>query len=89
MDTRLEEERRRVEEERKRLGREEEEKNAPPQFMSTHPSNHNRLEQIRQWLPEAEAKRDSSECSTMMGYGMSTELAKGTLRLVANHFRSG
>ena len=49
---------------------EEEEKNAPPQFMSTHPSNHNRLEQIRQWLPEAEARRDSSECSTMNGYGM-------------------
>ena len=68
---------------------EEEEKNAPPQFMSTHPSNHNRLEQIRQWLPEAEAKRDSSECSTMMGYGMYTKLAEGTLRLVANHFRSG
>jgi predicted Zn-dependent protease len=53
---------------------EEEEKNAPPQFMSTHPSNHNRLEQIRQWLPEAEAKRDSSECSTMMGYGMCTDI---------------
>lgn len=47
---------------------EEEEKNAPPQFMSTHPSNHNRLEKIRQWLPEAEAKRDSSECSTTMGF---------------------
>jgi predicted Zn-dependent protease len=43
--------------------------NAPPQFMSTHPSNHNRLEQIRGWMPEAEAKRDGSECSSMNGFG--------------------
>lgn len=50
---------------------EEEEKDAPPQFMSTHPSNHNRLEQIREWLPEAETKRDSSECSSVSGYGKS------------------
>lgn len=49
---------------------EKEEQSAPPQFLSTHPSNHNRLEKIRGWLPEAEAKRDSSECSTMNGYGM-------------------
>lgn len=49
---------------------EEEEQNSPPQFMSTHPSNHNRLEQIRGWLPEAEAKRDSSDCASMGGYGM-------------------
>jgi len=48
---------------------EEEERGAPPQFMSTHPSNHNRLEQIRGWLPEAEAKRDGSECSSMNGFG--------------------
>ena len=48
---------------------EEEEQNSPPQFMSTHPSNHNRLEQIRGWLPEAEAKRDGSECSSMNGFG--------------------
>ncbi|KAM0716505.1 hypothetical protein Q7P37_007950 [Cladosporium fusiforme] len=47
---------------------EEEEKHAPPQFMSTHPSNHNRLEKIRDWLPEAETKRDSSECSSIGGY---------------------
>ena len=68
---------------------EEEEKNAPPQLMSTHPSNHNRLEKIRQWLPEAEAKRDSSECSTTMGFGMCTDMVKVTARLVANTFRSG
>lgn len=38
-----------------------------PQFISTHPSNHNRLEKIRSWLPEAESKRDASDCG-MMGY---------------------
>lgn len=48
---------------------EKEEEYAPPQFMSTHPSNHNRLEKIREWLPEAEIKRENSECSTMSGYG--------------------
>jgi predicted Zn-dependent protease len=49
---------------------EKEEQAAPPQFLSTHPSNHNRLEKIRSWLPQAEAKRDASECSTMNGWGM-------------------
>jgi predicted Zn-dependent protease len=29
-------------------------KNEPPEFMSTHPSHGNRVEQIRAWLPEAE-----------------------------------
>jgi predicted Zn-dependent protease len=49
---------------------EKEEQAAPPQFLSTHPSNHNRLEKIRSWLPQAEAKRDASECYTMNGWGM-------------------
>jgi predicted Zn-dependent protease len=48
---------------------EKEEQAAPPQFLSTHPSNHNRLEKIRSWLPQAEAKRNASECSTMNGFG--------------------
>nr|OQO32186.1 hypothetical protein B0A51_00555 [Rachicladosporium sp. CCFEE 5018] len=47
---------------------EEEEKNAPPQFLSTHPSNHARLEKIRQWLPEAEVKRESGDCAAMGSY---------------------
>lgn len=48
---------------------EKEEEGAPPQFLSTHPSSHNRLEQIRQWLPQAELKLQNSECSGMTGFG--------------------
>lgn len=42
---------------------------APPQFISTHPSSHNRMEKIRDWLPEAEGKRESSDCAVTTGYG--------------------
>lgn len=48
---------------------EKEEQGAPPQFLSTHPSNHNRLEKIRTWLPEAETKRESGGCGITAGYG--------------------
>lgn len=48
---------------------EKEEKGAPPQFLSTHPSSHNRLEKIRTWLPEAEVKRESSDCAVTAHYG--------------------
>ena len=48
---------------------EKEERGAPPQFLSTHPSSHNRLEKIRTWLPEAEVKRESSECADISHYG--------------------
>ena len=48
---------------------EEEDKNAPPQFLSTHPSNHNRLEKIGNWLPEAEEKRQNSGCQMIGAYG--------------------
>jgi predicted Zn-dependent protease len=41
---------------------------APPEFLSTHPSNHNRIEKIRGWLEEAERKRDESACGKMGGY---------------------
>lgn len=30
--------------------------NAPPEFLSTHPSNDTRIHQIRKWAPEAEAE---------------------------------
>jgi len=50
---------------------EEEEKGAPPQFLSTHPSNHNRLDKIREWLPQAEAKRENGECGNLAGFGKS------------------
>jgi predicted Zn-dependent protease len=34
----------------------------PPQILSTHPSNHNREEKIREWLPKANEKAEQSEC---------------------------
>lgn len=48
---------------------EKEEQHAPPQFLSTHPSNHNRLEKIQGWLPKAEDKRAQSDCAMTIGYG--------------------
>lgn len=47
---------------------EKEEQYAPPQFLSTHPSSHNRLEKIRGWLPEAEMKSDASDCHSVGAY---------------------
>jgi metalloendopeptidase OMA1, mitochondrial len=44
------------------------EKYAPPQFLSTHPSSHNREESIRGWLPEATTIYDSSECGITSAY---------------------
>ena len=41
----------------------------PPQILSTHPSNHNREEKIREWLPQAHEKAASSDCHAMSGYG--------------------
>lgn len=38
-----------------------------PQFLSTHPSSHNRLDKIREWLPQAERKREEGECGLMAG----------------------
>ncbi|KAK6865950.1 peptidase family M48 [Apiospora arundinis] len=42
---------------------EQQREGAPPEWMSTHPSNHNRIEKIKQWLPEAMDKRAQSDCS--------------------------
>jgi predicted Zn-dependent protease len=35
----------------------------PPQFLSTHPSNHNRGEKIKEWLPKAREEAEKSECA--------------------------
>ncbi|KAK9417951.1 putative Peptidase family M48-domain-containing protein [Seiridium unicorne] len=35
---------------------------SPPEWMSTHPSNHNRIEKIKEWLPKAMEKRLESDC---------------------------
>jgi predicted Zn-dependent protease len=42
---------------------------APPEFLSTHPSNHNRIDKIREWMAEAEGKRDENNCGMMGSYG--------------------
>ncbi|KAI5849044.1 peptidase family M48-domain-containing protein [Tricharina praecox] len=34
-----------------------------PQFLSTHPSNVKRIQNIQQWLPEAKVKSEMSDCS--------------------------
>jgi metalloendopeptidase OMA1, mitochondrial len=43
-------------------------KGGPPQFMSTHPSNYNRREALKQWLPAAEAQYHESGCGQMSRY---------------------
>lgn len=35
----------------------------PPELLSTHPSNHNREEKIREWLPQALEMADKSDCA--------------------------
>jgi metalloendopeptidase OMA1, mitochondrial len=42
---------------------------APPQWLSTHPSNHNRIGQIQGWLSEAELKRQDGNCESTLNYG--------------------
>ncbi|KAG4033785.1 hypothetical protein MFRU_004g02880 [Monilinia fructicola] len=42
------------------------EKNAPPEWLSTHPSNNNRITQMREWMSKAEAARDDSGCAPII-----------------------
>ncbi|KAM3416948.1 hypothetical protein BST61_g8535 [Cercospora zeina] len=52
-----------------RLEREEQKMGAAaPQFLSTHPSSHNRMEMIREWLPKAEEKLDAAGCQNVRGF---------------------
>jgi hypothetical protein len=41
----------------------------PPQILSTHPSNHNRQEKIREWLPKAHERAERAECGMTSHYG--------------------
>lgn len=52
-----------------RMEQSEQNRGAPPQFLSTHPSVHNRIDKIREWLPIAETARDESGCGQTWGYG--------------------
>lgn len=46
------------------------EHDAPPEFLSTHPSSGHRVENIQKWLPEAREKRTESDCGAVLDYGM-------------------
>jgi predicted Zn-dependent protease len=40
----------------------------PPEFLSTHPAPANRVEKMKQWMAEAEAKREASDCAGTLEY---------------------
>lgn len=40
----------------------------PPEFLSTHPSNQHRIDNITRWLPKALEKRDTSDCHGTQGF---------------------
>jgi predicted Zn-dependent protease len=42
----------------------------PPQMLSTHPSSHNRQGKLKEWLPQAEDKRQQSDCATVLNFGV-------------------
>jgi predicted Zn-dependent protease len=46
----------------------EAQKGAPPEWLSTHPSNESRVTHITEWLPKAEEKRDEAGCTVTTGY---------------------
>ncbi|KAF4125762.1 putative Zn-dependent protease, partial [Geosmithia morbida] len=49
-----------------------------PEMLSTHPSNDNRIQKMREWLPDAMAKRNESDC--MGGAGAWADQFRDTLR---------
>ncbi|KAI0455865.1 peptidase family M48-domain-containing protein [Xylaria acuta] len=40
----------------------------PPEWMSTHPSNDNRIQKIQQWMPQALDKMQESDCQGTAGF---------------------
>jgi metalloendopeptidase OMA1, mitochondrial len=40
----------------------------PPQFLSTHPSHYNRIEEIKKWLPDAQRIYDDTGCGSPSRY---------------------
>ncbi len=55
----------------------EAQKGAPPQFLSTHPSDYSRIKAITEWLPEAKEKYQESECGLTGGYARKFSQAFG------------
>ncbi|ODV94632.1 hypothetical protein PACTADRAFT_21356, partial [Pachysolen tannophilus NRRL Y-2460] len=45
--------------------------NRVPEFLSTHPATKRRLENMNKWLPEANMKREASNCGAYGAYGAS------------------
>ncbi|OBT69223.1 hypothetical protein VE03_01845 [Pseudogymnoascus sp. 23342-1-I1] len=52
-------------------------KETPPEWLSTHPSNANRIQHITQLLPEAENKYQESSCASTGGYNNAFQDAIG------------
>lgn len=46
----------------------EEERDAPPQFLSTHPADKTRMTHIQGWLPQAQQKRAEGQCGSVTEY---------------------
>ncbi|KAF2235838.1 hypothetical protein EV356DRAFT_499505 [Viridothelium virens] len=49
----------------------------PPQFLSTHPSSHSRIQQIKEWMVEARQKQTESDCSRTLEYAQEFRKALG------------
>jgi predicted Zn-dependent protease len=52
-------------------------KNKIPEWLSTHPSNENRVSRITEWLPRAEEARSESDCAAMLAYNQEFQSALG------------
>lgn len=56
----------------------EAQKGAPPQFLSTHPSDYSRIKAITEWLPEAKDRYHQSECGLTSGFARKFSETLGT-----------
>jgi metalloendopeptidase OMA1, mitochondrial len=50
---------------------------APPQFLSTHPSDYSRIKAITGWMTEARGKYQASNCGSASGYAQKFNEASG------------
>ncbi|KAI1270320.1 peptidase family M48-domain-containing protein [Xylariaceae sp. FL1019] len=53
---------------------------APPEWMSTHPSNESRISKISEWMPEALEKMRESNCKDAGYYGAFADVFRSALR---------